>query len=113
MKPLRALDPAHMEEVRGLPCVVCVRLGLVQTTHTEAHHIKRDPETGRVLGRGQKAPDTHTIPLCVRHHREGAPGEAFHATGRRRWEAAHGNELVLLHRTRICLGIESVAPEAA
>lgn len=96
-------DFEHMGRVKALPCALCQRLGLRQETPTEAHHIKRDPATGRVLGTGQKAPDHHTIPLCVRHHREGARGEAFHR-GRGPWEAAHGSELAILDETLHALG---------
>ena len=92
-------DFAHMLRVKSLPCLVCRRLGLAQQGPTEAHHLKRDPVTGQVLGGGQKAPDRHTIPLCAWHHREGPPGVAFHA-GRGKWEQAHGNEVDLLVETQ-------------
>lgn len=95
-KPERAVDLEHLARVRRLPCVVCLLHHLVQTTPTEAHHIKRHPD-GTKLGMGQKSPDKDAIPLCRGlHHWNGSqvnmPMEEF--------EAAYGNELDLLEATQ-------------
>ena len=81
---------------RLLPCIVCLRLGIRQTTRTDAHHIKRHLD-GTKLGMGQKSPDRDAIPLCRGlHHWNGSqvnmPMEEF--------EAAYGNELDLLEATQ-------------
>ncbi len=107
MKQKAPREFAHMGRVKALGCLVCRHQGLGWVP-AEAHHIKRDPETGRVLGTGQRAPDRHTIPLCPTHHREGGPGVAFHA-GRGAWEATHGNEVDLLAETLRLLAGEAVA----
>ena len=109
LRPEAPPNREHMLQVKRLPCLVCLHEGLRQKTPTEAHHIKRDPATGRVLGEGQKAPDEHTIPLCEEHHRTGGNGVAFHA-GREPWERAYGNELDMLQETREML--ESYDPAA-
>lgn len=51
-------DPAYLRRVRALPCCVCGR-----HPPSEAHH-----KVGG--GMGTKNPDTATMPLCTRHHRE-------------------------------------------
>lgn len=65
IKPGRAEDPAHLARVRSLPCIVCQRNGLDQTTPTEAHHIRAS------VGMGQKAGDHEAVALCASHHRTG------------------------------------------
>ena len=54
----------HMGRVKSLPCIICERMGLRQVSPTDAHHIKRDPETGESLGAAQKGSGFTTIPLC-------------------------------------------------
>lgn len=58
-------DLAHMGKVAALPCVICHKWNMMQTTRTEVHHC--------IHGRYStaRAPDTMTIPLCAEHHREG------------------------------------------
>lgn len=65
IKPGRVEDPAHLARVRSLPCIVCQRNGLDQTTPTEAHHIRAS------VGMGQKAGDHEAVALCASHHRTG------------------------------------------
>ena len=52
----------HMGRVAALGCILCRRLGIVDTP-AEVHHIKA--ETG---GCDQQS-DFLTLPLCPRHHR--------------------------------------------
>jgi hypothetical protein len=63
-KPERgtARAKAHLEAVKQLPCVICLRPG-----PSDAHHIIH----GRYGSR--KASDFETIPLCHNHH-QGADG---------------------------------------
>lgn len=65
IKAGRVEDPAHLARVRSLPCIACQLNGLIQTTPTEAHHIRDG------VGMGQKAGDHEAIPLCSFHHRTG------------------------------------------
>lgn len=58
-------DPAYLDYVRTLPCLVCGRRG-----YTNPHHLK-DP---LLCGMAQKAPDWAAIPLCT-----GADGGCHHA----------------------------------
>ena len=58
-KPERgtARAKAHLEAVKGLPCVICARPG-----PSDAHHVFH----GRYGAR--KASDFEVIPLCRNHH---------------------------------------------
>lgn len=47
----------YIARVRELPCFVCKQPG-----PSYAHHIRAG------IGKGQKAPDFLTIPLCYEHH---------------------------------------------
>ena len=101
-RPATPEELAHLERVRNLPCICCEREGLVQTSPTEAHHLKRDAATGQPLGGGQKAPHFHTIPLCERTHHWN--GVHVHM-GSREFEARWGNELDLLALTLMRLNL--------
>lgn len=62
-KPAKAKpDPAYLEAVRQLPCVICEAFGEPQNSPTTAHHW--------IMGRGgnRKTPDQEAIPLCRGHH---------------------------------------------
>ena len=52
----------YLEKVRQLPCCVCEKFGLHQTTPTTAHH----PICFRFSTK--KVPDNMAIPLCDCHH---------------------------------------------
>ena len=75
-------DKAHMARVRGLGCIVCFNETDELGVPAEIHHLRSHPLNGTHLGLGQRAPHTHTIPLCPAHHRgpfgvgyHGGPGE--------------------------------------
>jgi len=55
-------DPAYLEKVRSLPCVICNAWGYTQNSPTAAHHV--------ICGRygNRKTPDDMAIPLCEGHH---------------------------------------------
>lgn len=55
-------DPAYLQAVRQLPCVICAEYGMAQLSPTEAHHPIHDRYGNR------KAPDCMAIPLCNGHH---------------------------------------------
>lgn len=112
LRPQPEQDMAHMGRVKRLRCLCCAKLNLQQQSPTEAHHIRRDLATGRKLGKGQRAPDRHTIPLCALHHREGRKGEAFHK-GSRAWESLFGNEIDLLGEVLDILGDGETLPASA
>jgi len=80
-------------------CIVCERLGVDQTTRTEAHHLIG-------YGMGKKASDLLTIPLCSSHHARGNMGEAIHETPIKQWQVVFGRqeELLLLTNEKLeCL----------
>lgn len=85
-------EKAHMDAVADLGCIIC-------GFPASIHHLKRNPETGRHLGMGQRASNLHVIPLCERHHQTGGMGVAYHA-GPRAWEAAHGTEIELWRKVQ-------------
>ncbi len=94
IKPGRVEDPAHLDQVRNLPCCIC------GTWPSEAHHI-RDGQ----VGTGQKAGDDEAIPLCPWCHR--IRGDSFHALGTTAWEAKFGAQRHHLTLTRARLASES------
>jgi len=94
----RTPNPERLQAVAGLRCVACKRLGVAQKSHTEVHHIRRMPG-GRLYGRGIKAHDEETIPLCGEHHWNGVNSKWTH----RGFEAAFGNERDLLEQTNAML----------
>lgn len=61
-EPTPAADPAHLERIRALPCIVCWAHGLPQNSATTAHH----PICGRYSRR--RVADKLAIPLCDGHH---------------------------------------------
>ena len=82
-------DPARLEAVAQLPCVICVTWGMQQNSRTEVHHCK----SGRYGTK--RAPDAKTIPLCHSHHHRmrPIPGDedklGYH-NGQETWEAEYG-----------------------
>jgi len=97
IKPGRVEDPQRLAAVRNLPCIACELAQEEQVYRTEAHHLRRDTST-TTYGRGQKAGDDETIPLCISHHWNGAYGQTLGLT--LRWfESRFGNERDLLART--------------
>jgi len=67
-------NPAYLEWIRSLPCVICSRGGRRQTSRTDAHH-------SGPRGLGQKVADEQAIPLCHHdHHVFGA--ESAHKLGK-------------------------------
>ena len=67
-------------------CIVSYNLGYPHTP-ASPHHME-----------GKTKPGCHfkTIPLSARYHQTGGEGVAFHATGRKTWEAKYGREVDLL-----------------
>jgi hypothetical protein len=55
-------DPARLEAVAAMPCVICKEFGFKQLTPTQVHHC--------IHGRygTLRAHDDKTIPLCCGHH---------------------------------------------
>lgn len=60
--PMRS--KAHLDRVRGLPCIVCQALNIPARAPSHAHHIRE------VLPRtfGKRVGDDMTVPLCAHHH---------------------------------------------
>ena len=63
----RAHNKAHLDFIRGLPCLICE-----DNTSTEAAHIRYHDLTAgkRQTGKGEKPDDGFTVPLCGKHHRD-------------------------------------------
>ena len=88
----------HLDRIHAMPCLVCRKLGLTQTSPTEAHHIMRDPATGQKRKMGQRKPDGFaTIPLCRDLHHWNSC--TVHMS-QRVFERLYGNELELLEQTK-------------
>lgn len=81
MNRQRQRSPKHLDMIRGLPCVVCLR-----ENETEACHLRAsDSRYGKVNpGLGRKADDKWTTPLCGDHHRE------QHSMNELRFWSSHG-----------------------
>lgn len=73
-------DEAYLDFVRSLPCCACGK-----NAPSHAHH-----ETGGGRGKGQKAPDNRTMPLCFQCHREfhsvSGRFDGFTFDGKRMWQ---------------------------
>lgn len=56
------MSPAYLDDIRALPCVVCL-----EPPRSDPHHLKSG--TGE-RGMGQRSTDKWAVPLCRRHHEE-------------------------------------------
>ena len=80
-------DKQWLDDVASLGCVVCRNLGF-GSSPSEIHHVRSGS------GMAQRAPHSHVLPLCSRHHRACYP-TGFHAAPKS-WQAEHGSEDTLL-----------------
>ena len=80
-----------LSDVASLGCVVCRNAGY-GASPAEVHHSRA------VVGKGQKAHYSKTIPLCPLHHRTGGYGVAFHS-GPEEFERNHGSQDDLVKQT--------------
>jgi NADH:ubiquinone oxidoreductase subunit F (NADH-binding) len=80
-----------MSDIASLGCVVCRNEGYGESP-AEVHHIR----SGK--GKGQRASNLESIPLCPAHHRIGGYGIAFH-TGKAAFIKRFGDEEALLEQT--------------
>lgn len=88
----------HVGMVKRMKCIVCMHLGLTQTSITEAHHIERNPITGEPRKAGERKPDGYaTIPLCQKTHHYNSVHVGM---ARSIFEALYGNEMDLLEETK-------------
>jgi len=55
-------EKRHLSAVAALGCCICRRMGFMDTP-AEIHHIRYG------TGKGQRASDFDTLPLCPEHHR--------------------------------------------
>ena len=82
-----------MGDVASLGCVACRNAGYGETP-AEVHHVRDG------VGKGQRAADTDTIPLCPPHHRGTAhPIVPSIHRDKRRFEREFGTERELLAQT--------------
>ena len=73
----RVISKDYKAFIAGFPCMICLRVGLIQASRTEVAHVGD-------RGLGQKCSDFETIPLCNAHHTSGA--FAIHRAGKWFWE---------------------------
>ena len=67
----RANDEPHLDFIRALSCVVCMRPSGADGLRTEAAHIRfNDSRYLKTVGGREKPNDKWTVPLCHRHHAE-------------------------------------------
>ena len=82
-----------MGDVASLGCVICRNLGF-GASFAEVHHVRAG------VGKGQRAADTDTIPLCPPHHRGTLhPMVPSIHLDKRRFEREFGTERELLAQT--------------
>jgi len=81
-------DKERYHKLADLGCIVCLHNGIY--TPPAIHHTD---------GRTKPGANKKTIGLCGAHHQTGGEGVAFHATGRKTWEAKYGKEADLLAET--------------
>lgn len=83
----REKNGAYLSAIRTCPCIYCLAEGKVQTTRTEAAHVKTGyPEAGRGwrhFGVQEKSHDWRALPACADHHR--LSKDAQHNHGERAW----------------------------
>ena len=85
-KPIRS--NAHLDFIRDLPCILCIKKQQKQQHPTEAAHVNySDHKAGKFNARGIKAGDNWTVPLCSECHR-GRNGQ--HSHGERKFWSDRG-----------------------
>lgn len=88
-------DIAWMDAICQYGCIVCQN-EFSLFSPCSPHHTD-----------GRTKEDCHkkTIGLCGAHHQTGGEGVAFHATGRKTWEAKYGTESELLAQLQEIISI--------
>lgn len=104
----RVKDEAYLNQIRKLPCVVCL-----QGERSQAAHIRSASRSHgkRHTGMGEKPDDRWTVPLCARHHVSGPDSQHHHGDELKWWMARgidpfelaselyenKGNQIAMLH----------------
>ena len=85
----RETAAAHLDFIRGLPCLVC-------GAESEAAHIRYGSLSHGKPGSGasEKPSDKYTVPLCPHHHRLGPASQ--HAHGEQFWWQSVGIDPIIL-----------------
>jgi len=86
-------EKAWLDAICQIGCIVCLNEFNIYTP-CMPHHMD-----------GKTKPGAHfkTIGLCDGHHQNGGPGVAFHATGKKTWEARYGTQKALLEQTKMLI----------
>lgn len=80
----RERNNAHLDFIRGLPCLICLKHGC-HAAHIRFGNLKYGK---RETGAGEKPSDKWTVPLCPNHHTDGP--EAQHSGGEEAFWQKHG-----------------------
>jgi hypothetical protein len=72
-----AKNKQRMADIHNLPCSLCWKLGIRQTSLTQAHHKMS-------MGLGKKASDNLSMALCYNHHQ--GSNDAIHHMGSKAFE---------------------------
>jgi len=91
----------RFDALHQMGCIVCARLGR-GWVEPEIHHLRGHPWSGT----GQRATDSHTIPLCHEHHR-GKHGYHFSP---REFEASYGSQKMLLDEVNAVIQFDAELP---
>jgi len=86
-------EKEFMNKIISLGCCVC-RNEFGIYSPAVIHHLN---------GKTRKDAHFNTIGLCPAHHTDGPPGVAFHATGKKTWEARYGTQKALLEQTEMLI----------
>lgn len=103
-------NPAYISAIHDLPCRVCTKYGMVQTSPTEAHHT--------ICGRygNTRTHDEQAIPLCMCHHQGDWHDHdknklAIHR-GKQSWVSRYGPDTDYIEDTQKQLAKFMAAPDA-
>ena len=90
------VNKKRLAALHDMPCCVCHKFGMVQTSPTTAHHV--------ICGRfsQKKASDDETIPLCDDHHQGmwgNDPAKLAIHKGKESWVREYGEDTEYLEWT--------------
>ena len=88
-------DKEWYDKICQIGCIVCLN----------EFHIFSPCSPHHTDGRTKEGCHKKTIGLCGGHHQTGGEGVAFHATGKKTWEAKYGTQEELLSQLQNTVSI--------